>query len=192
MHFPATNHLWWLIKTSKCLLNKSIQPNARCSKAFAYQPAWPDLLIFGHLNNEKLPKSIKYLPMYVGSQFCRILNSNSRNGQKLFKTLPKWRNFAKSGHTAVPTYLDRSSQTSPTANRRSDDGQVKFVGKFVPLDPVLFSALRQWCLQSVWPDWVIYWTLAKINLPKSLTFLGNFCKCVKIIFGQLLQTFGDF
>ena len=41
--------------------------------------------------------------------------------------------------------------------------------------------------------------LATINLPKSLTFLGNFCKVAKIfnfscaiIFGQLLQTFGDF
>ena len=41
--------------------------------------------------------------------------------------------------------------------------------------------------------------LATISLPKSLTFLGNFCKGVKIyhfsseiIFGQLLQTFGDF
>ena len=41
--------------------------------------------------------------------------------------------------------------------------------------------------------------LATINLPKSLTFLSNFCKGVKIyrfssaiIFGQLLQTFGDF
>ena len=41
--------------------------------------------------------------------------------------------------------------------------------------------------------------LAKVNLPKSLTFLGNFCKGVKIyhfsseiIFGQLLQTFGNF
>ena len=38
-----------------------------------------------------------------------------------------------------------------------------------------------------------------INLPKSPTFLGNFCKGVKIchfsseiIFGQLLSTFGDF
>ena len=54
--------------------------------------------------------------------------------------------------------------------------------------------------QPVWPDWVIYWTLgnflkplATINLPKSPTFLGNFCKGVKIynfsseiIFGQLL------
>ena len=58
------------------------------------------------------------------------------------------------------------------------------------------------CLGPVWPDWVIYWTLGiflSLILPKSPTFLGNFCKVVKIyhfsseiIFGQLLQTFGDF
>ena len=61
-------------------------------------------------------------------------------------------------------------------------------------------------LQPVWPDWAIYWTLssfskhlATINLPKSPIFLGNFCKgvkifnfCSEIIFGQILQTFGDF
>ena len=48
-------------------------------------------------------------------------------------------------------------------------------------------------LASVRPDWAI------IDLPKSLTFLGIFCKGVKIyhfsgeiIFGQLLQTFGNF
>ena len=41
--------------------------------------------------------------------------------------------------------------------------------------------------------------LATLNLPKSLTFLGNFGEGVKIyhfsgeiIFGQLLLTFGDF
>ena len=41
--------------------------------------------------------------------------------------------------------------------------------------------------------------LATIDLPKSPTFLGNFCKVVKIylfsseiIYGQLLLTFGDF
>ena len=59
---------------------------------------------------------------------------------------------------------------------------------------------------SVWPDWAIYWILGhflepleKINLPKSPTFLGNFCTGVKmnhfsieINFGQLLWTFGDF
>ena len=43
--------------------------------------------------------------------------------------------------------------------------------------------------------------LETIILPKSPTFLGNFCKGVKIlhfnfsseiIFGELIQTFGDF
>ena len=42
-------------------------------------------------------------------------------------------------------------------------------------------------MEQVWPDWAINWTLgkilkplAKINLPKSITILGNFCKGVKI------------
>ena len=42
-------------------------------------------------------------------------------------------------------------------------------------------------LYPLWPDWAIYWTLgnfskcvATISLPKSLTFLGNFCNGVKI------------
>ena len=61
-------------------------------------------------------------------------------------------------------------------------------------------------LFSVRPDWAIYCTLGKflkpvaaIILPKSLIILGNFCKDVEIfnfsseiIFGQFLQTFGDF
>ena len=61
------------------------------------------------------------------------------------------------------------------------------------------SPFNGW-LEPVWPDWAIYWTLgnflkplATINLPKSPTFLGNFCKGVKIyhisseiILGQLL------
>ena len=67
---------------------------------------------------------------------------------------------------------------------------------------------RQLCsaLPAVWPDLAIFWTLgnflkhlATINLPKSPTFLGNFCKGVKIyhfsseiIFGQLLQKLDDF
>ena len=43
-------------------------------------------------------------------------------------------------------------------------------------------------LKPVWQDWAIYYTLgnhskhlATINLPKSPTFLSNFCKGVKII-----------
>ena len=50
--------------------------------------------------NDKLPKTINYkIVAKVGSEFCQILNSYSRNGQKFFKILPKWQNFAKSGHT---------------------------------------------------------------------------------------------
>ena len=48
-----------------------------------------------------------------------------------------------------------------------------------------WNTLRQ--LKTVWPDWAIF-------LSKSLTFLGNFCKSVKIfnftseiVFGQLLK-----
>ena len=61
-------------------------------------------------------------------------------------------------------------------------------------------------LETVRPDSAIYWTLEKflkpletINLNKSHTFLGNFCKDIKIyhfsseiILGQLLLTFGNF
>ena len=57
---------------------------------------------------------------------------------------------------------------------------------------------RSW--RAVWPELAIFCTLgsfikpfATMNLPKSLTFLGNFCKGVKIyhfsseiLFGQLL------
>ena len=76
------------------------------------------------------------------------------------------------------------------------------VHSFVPTHPTTYLPTYI----PVWPDWAIYWTLNKflkplatINLPKSLTLLGNFCKGVKInhfsneiIFGQLLQTFGNF
>ena len=66
--------------------------------------------------------------------------------------------------------------------------------------------MTNWAPLSVCPDWLIYWTLGKflkpfatINLPKSPTFLAIFVRVSKIyhfsidiIFGQLLQTFGDF
>ena len=52
---------------------------------------------------------------------------------------------------------------------------------------------------SVWPDWAIYWTLdnflkplATINLPKSPTFLGIFCKGVKIYHFLVKSFFGNF
>ena len=59
--------------------------------------------------------------------------------------------------------------------------------------PKLTSLKYLW---SVWPDWAIYWTLDKflkplatINLPKSATFLGNFCKGVKILHFSFLGNF---
>ena len=79
---------------------------------------------------------------------------------------------------------------------------------FVALSQNLVKEFFFWGgeLRPVWSEWARYGTLgqslkplAKINLPKSPTFLGNVCKGVKtyhcsseIIFGQLLQTFGDF
>ena len=53
-------------------------------------------------------------------------------------------------------------------------------------------------LSSLWPDWAIFWTLgnflrpfATINLPESSTFLGNFCKGVKIIHFSCEIIFGQ-
>ena len=71
---------------------------------------------------------------------------------------------------------------------------------FCPTDFLNFIVAAKRGLPTVWPDWAIYWTLgnflkplATIKLPKSSTFLGNFCKGVtifnfsnEIIFGQLL------
>ena len=65
---------------------------------------------------------------------------------------------------------------------------------------------RQRLLEPVWPDLAIFRTLgnflkplAAINLPKSPTFLGKFCKGVEIfhfsseiIIGQTFKRFGDF
>ena len=57
--------------------------------------------------------------------------------------------------------------------------------------------LRRGELQPVWPDWAIYWTLgnflkplATITLSKSSTFLGNFCKGVKLYHFSLEIIFG--
>ena len=49
-------------------------------------------------NIENLPNNIKIAK--VGSKFCQAPNRSSRN-TKAFNFLPKWQNFAKSGHTAL-------------------------------------------------------------------------------------------
>ena len=81
---------------------------------------WPDgYIIFsklGHLEQSKIAQTYKIFAK-VGSQFCQILNSYSRNGQKLFKILSKCRNFAKSGHTAY--YLSLTTHLSTQSQRHS-------------------------------------------------------------------------
>ena len=56
--------------------------------------------------------------------------------------------------------------------------------------------IRSTYLSSVWPDWAIYLTLGKflatINLPKYPTFLGNFCKGVKIYHFFVKSFLGNF
>ena len=54
-------------------------------------------------------------------------------------------------------------------------------------------------LEALWPDWAIYLTLGNflkplttIYLPKSRTFLGNFCKGVKIYHFCSELIFGNF
>ena len=68
------------------------------------------------------------------------------------------------------------------------------------MDQSKISVCPKRTLWAVWPDLAIYWTLgiflkplATVNLPKSLTFFGNFCKVVKmydfsceVIFWELL------
>ena len=75
-------------------------------------PVLPDgcviVSIFGHLEQGKFAPTYKIFAR-IGSQFYQILNSYSRNGPKTYKILPKWRNFAKSGHTANITSKEISS-----------------------------------------------------------------------------------
>ena len=59
-----------------------------------------------------------------------------------------------------------------------------------------FKKIITW---SVWPDLAIFWTLgnflkrlATINLLKSPTFLGNFCKGIKIYLLLVKSFFGNF
>ena len=67
------------------------------------RPVWPDgFIIFQSLavyNYENLLHSIKFAK--VGTNVCLKSNQNNcKNFWKTVKMLPKWRNFAKSGHTA--------------------------------------------------------------------------------------------
>ena len=88
-----------------------------------------------------------------------------------------------------------------TQSIQSLDNASNLIFRYIIFDtPTSPFWMGRYCLKTVWPDWTIYRTLddflkiwATIYLPKSPTFLGNFCKRVKIyhfsseiIFVQLL------
>ena len=50
-------------------------------------------------NNQSLPNKIKMCPNRL--KCWQMLSRHSKNWPKTFKILPKWQNFAKSGHTAT-------------------------------------------------------------------------------------------
>ena len=101
-----------------------------------------------------------------------------------FKILSKWRNFAKSGHTDCSA-LGPQNETSIRTH---------FFAQ--PRCSVMISVTR---LGNLLDLGNFLKPLATIILPESPTFLGNYCKGVKInhfsfeiFFGQLLLKFGDF
>ena len=104
--------------------------------------------------------------------------------------------IAQSGHTApfiAFTFLRYLHLNPP----------ISIIGSLVQFAALFLSAAYLKCSVTRSGD---FWTLCKflkplatINLPNLPTFLGNFCKgvkiyhfCIEIIFRQLLQTLGDF
>ena len=100
---------------SNNILNKNgrLQKDSNCSSSEKKasklttrplpRPVWPDgFIIFQSLavyNYENFLHSIKFAK--VGTNVCLKSNQNNcKNFWKTVKMLPKWRNFAKSGHTA--------------------------------------------------------------------------------------------
>ena len=70
-----------------------------------------------------MPKATKIFAK-VGQQFCQVLNSYLRNGQKIFKILPKWRNFAKSGNTANTIKIVHSDCPKSMPKGLQNDGGI--------------------------------------------------------------------
>ena len=66
---------------------------------------WLDYLsIFGHLQQKQFAQKLLTNFGKVGSKFGQIL-------EKLSETIPKWRNFAKSGHTELRVCLSLDTHT---------------------------------------------------------------------------------
>ena len=75
----------------------SIPNNSNYNEKHCDQIAKLEVQFVAIFHNVNLPNSKKIAK--VGSTFCQILNKPLRKWQIRLKFLPKWRNFAKSGHT---------------------------------------------------------------------------------------------
>ena len=116
--------------------------------------------------------------------FCKIVVEKNENKQKEAGVGPIFKK-------KVAYILSTNKANSPPKRKFQVDYKRKHTS---------CSTIRIPRSQAVWPDWDIYWTLgdflkplATINLPKSTTLFGNFCKGIKIyhfsneiIFRQLL------
>ena len=159
----------------------------------------------------------------IMSQICQSRLSilpNKKLTVKYFletcKLLQKWRNFASSGHTDQRWNLiigvkdmhwgggcgsvGRTVAYNTRGPRFESSHRKNFICTFCQLiEKSKINKTGPWN-GPIKKYWAIYWTLgnfseplAAINLPKLPTFLGNFCKGVKmfnlsseIIFGQFL------
>ena len=101
--------------------------------------------IFGHLDHWKFAQEYKIFAK-LGSQFCQVLNSYPRNVQKLFKNLPKWRNFAKSGHAPPLPGLRLSGLSSGMKKKRPVMANVRIVNYLNAKSNIVINK---------WPDWAV-------------------------------------
>ena len=73
------------------------------NKTFLSQPVWPNVLLFFNLwpfTSLKICPSPVITMVKVGTKVCQIPNQNhTKNVPKDVKSLPKWQNIVKSGHT---------------------------------------------------------------------------------------------
>ena len=78
----------------------------------------------------------------VSSQICQILNSQSRKGQTLLKIMPKWQNFAKSGHTGCALVL-QSNRGNRGPTSKPSIGKERFY-TFNYLEKTKIMKKRSW------------------------------------------------
>ena len=84
---------------------------------------WLDnFLIFGHFLHWKLPIILKNWPKMV-QKYAKHQMKNEKQPMN-FNIMPKWRNFATSGHSALGSLYDTSSLSSTSCRSTRSRGEV--------------------------------------------------------------------